>query len=92
MALAEIFAASISGATIISALPATGESIFLILAASLLTALSKAKGPSTTPPFISCRSAIFAIIAASMVAGILGFGTSSAHVSATFGLSTPSFM
>src|SRR5215211_1499368 len=49
---ASMFPASRSGTTRTSARPATGESIFLILAAPKLIALSNASGPSRMPPTI----------------------------------------
>jgi hypothetical protein len=63
--------------------PATGEAIFLILAASWLMALSNASGPSSTPPVIWPRSAILQRAAASTVEGTFGFTVSMADKIAT---------
>ena len=49
--------------------PATGETIFLIAAASGLIALSSASGPSSTAPVIWPRSAILHSAAAPIVEG-----------------------
>ena len=68
--LASILPASRSGTTRICARPATGEMMFLIRAASGSMALSKARGPSRSPPVICPRSAILQSAAASMVDGI----------------------
>src|SRR5208337_4804075 len=51
--LASMFPASRSGTRRMFALPATGETIFFVCAASSLTALSNASGPSTRPAAIS---------------------------------------
>ena len=59
------------------------------VAACLLIALSKARGPSRTPPVICPRSAILQSAAASIVAGILEVTVSTAARMATFGLSRP---
>ena len=72
-----------------SALPATGETIFFVRAASSLMALSKASGPSSTPPVIWPRSAILQRAAASSVDWIFGFTVSTAERIATFGSATP---
>ena len=61
----------------------------LIFAASRLMALSKASGPSSSPPLIWPRSAILQSAAASSVAGIFEFTVSTAARIATFGRSTP---
>ena len=68
-----------------SALPATGETIPLVVAASSSMALSKASGPSSRPPLIWPRSAILHSAAASMVEGIFGVTVSTAERIATFG-------
>ena len=70
--------------------PATSDVIPLILAASLLIALSNASGPSSRPPVICPRSAILQSAAASIVAGIFELTVSTAARIATFGVSTPS--
>src|SRR5271169_2737330 len=49
---ASMFPASRSGTTNTFARPATGDTMSLIAAASLLIALSSASGPSRTPPVI----------------------------------------
>jgi hypothetical protein len=69
--------------------PATSEVIFLVFAASRLMALSKASGPSRSPPLIWPRSAILQSAAASSVAGIFELTVSTAARMATFGRSTP---
>ena len=84
-----ILPASMCGATKISTCPATGESICLICAACADMALSKAKGPSSTPPLICPRSAILQSAAASSVDGMLGFTVSTAANMATLGSSNP---
>ena len=58
-------------------------------AASALTALSKASGPSMMAPVICPRSAILHKAAASMVEGILGVTVSTAERMATLGCATP---
>src|SRR5215470_13291931 len=68
--LTRMFPASRSGTTRMSARPATGEAIDLIFAASSDTALSNARGPSTTPPVICPRSAILHSAAASSAASV----------------------
>ena len=88
--LARMLPASRSGATRISGSPATSERIPFVLAASLLMALSKASGPSRRPPLIWPRSAILHKAAASRVAGIFEFTTSTAARMATFGCVRPS--
>jgi hypothetical protein len=72
-----------------SALPATGEAIDLIRAASSDTALSNARGPSTTPPVIWPRSAILQSAAASIVDGSFDVTVSTADRMATLGWSIP---
>ena len=62
--------ASIFGTASASAAPATGESMCLIRAAAGSTAASRSSGPSTMPPTICGRSAIFDRIAPSIVAGM----------------------
>ena len=86
---ANIFPDSISGQTKISACPATGDSIPLIFAASRLTALSNARGPSMTQPLICPLSYIFVMIAASFVEDRPRITVSTAESSATFGFSLP---
>src|SRR6185312_5789851 len=86
---ATMLPASRSGASRMSAQPATGETMPLVFAASGLTALSNASGPSRTPPVIWPRSAILHNAAASSVACILGLTTSTAARIATFGHSMP---
>src|SRR5512142_1887550 len=81
--------ASRSGTSRMSACPATGEAIFLVRAAWRLIALSKASGPSRTPPAICPRSAILHKAAASSVEGISGLTVSTAARIATFGTATP---
>ena len=56
---------SLSGATSTSARPATSDVIFFIAAASRLTALSNASGPSNKPPAIRPLSVILQRAAAS---------------------------
>ena len=73
-----------------SACPATGELIFLILAAPRSIALSSASGPSRTPPVIWPRSAILHSAAASMVDGTFGLIVSIAERIATLGSVMPS--
>ena len=58
----------------------------LMRAASGSMALSKASGPSSTPPVIWPRSAILQSAAASMVEGILVVTVSTAERIATFGV------
>ena len=58
-------------------------------AASLLIALSKARGPSRIPPLICPRSAILQSAAASIVAGIFEVTVSTAARIATLGFSDP---
>jgi hypothetical protein len=70
-------------------MPATGERRFLMLAASALTAVSNAKGPSSTAPVICPRSAILQSAAASIVETICDVTVSTAERMATLGLSTP---
>ena len=70
--LASMLPASRSGTTKMSAWPATGETMPLVLAASSETALSKASGPSRMPPVIWPRSAILHSAAASIVDLIFG--------------------
>src|SRR5271165_2420505 len=60
-----MFPASMFGTIRTSARPTTGDSICLIRAASASTAASRSSGPSTIPPTICRRSAIFARIAPS---------------------------
>ena len=69
--------------------PATSDWIPFVRAASLLIALSKARGPSRRPPVICLRSAILHNAAASRVAGIFEVTVSTAARIATFGRSTP---
>ena len=88
--LATMLPASRSGTSRMSAWPATGETIFLIRAASSLIALSKASGPSSRPPVIWPRSAILHSVAASTVDGISGLTVSTAARIATLGCSMPS--
>src|SRR5262249_6548357 len=88
--LASMLPASRSGTTRICACPATGEAMPLIRAASGLIALSKASGPSSSPPVICPRSAILHSAAASMVEGIVGVTVSTAERMATFGVPRPS--
>ena len=80
---------SIFGTISRSALPATGLTIPLCRAASSLTALSSAKGPSTMTPRIWPLSFIFARAAASIVAGMSAFTVSTAASTATRTGSTP---
>src|SRR6185295_17931164 len=63
--------------------PATGDTIFLMPAASRLMALSSASGPSRMPPVIWPRSAILHSAAASTVEGTSGFTVSIADRIAT---------
>jgi hypothetical protein len=63
--------------------PATGESIFLIFAASGSMALSSASGPSTRAPVIWWRSTILHSAAASIVDGTFGLTVSIADRTAT---------
>src|SRR4029453_11518295 len=60
-----------------------------IFAASGSMALSKASGPSSTPPVIWPRSAILHRAAASMVDGILDVTVSTAETMATRGVPSP---
>ena len=62
----------------------------LMRAASGLIALSKASGPSSSPPVIWPRSAILHSAAASMVEGMVGVTVSTAERMATFGVPSPS--
>src|SRR6056297_196008 len=80
------------GATRISARPATSDSIPLAATASGEMALSKANGPSTSPPVIWPRSCILQIEAASRVDGSLAVTVSTADKSAARGISMPSAM
>src|SRR5580704_1165914 len=84
--LASMLPASRSGTMRMSARPATGERIPLARAASGETALSKASGPSSTPPVIWPRSAILHSTAASSVDLIRGDTVSTAERIATRGL------
>ena len=84
--LASMLPASRSGTTRICAWPATGEWMPLIRAASGLMALSKASGPSSSPPVIWPRSAILQSAAASIVEGIFGVTVSTADRIATLGV------
>ena len=88
--LARMLPASRSGASRMSGSPATSDRMPLICAASLLIALSKASGPSSSPPVICPRSAILQRAAASIVAGIFEVTVSTAARIATFGRSSPS--
>src|SRR5262252_1830546 len=87
--LASMLPASRSGTTSTLALPATGETISLIAAASSLIALSSANGPSRTPPVICPRSAILHNAAASIVEGIFDVTVSTADNIATRGVPRP---
>ena len=87
--LASMLPLSRSGTTSTSAWPATGETMPLVRAAATDTALSKASGPSSTPPVICPRSAILHSAAASSVAGIAVFTVSTAARMATRGSATP---
>ena len=87
--LASMLPASRSGTSRMSACPATGETIFLVCAASSLIALSNASGPSRRPPVIWPRSAILHSAAASSVDWIFGLTVSTAERIATFGCSMP---
>ena len=69
--------------------PATADRIPFILAASRSMALSKASGPSRTPPVIWPRSAILHSAAASIVDGILDVTVSTADKIATRGVPEP---
>ena len=88
--LAIMLPASRSGTSKMSARPATGDTMPLALAASSLTALSKARGPSRMPPVICPRSAILHNAAASRVELIFGFTVSTADSTATLGAVMPS--
>ena len=88
--LASMLPASMSGTTRMSACPATGETMCLVRAASRLMALSKASGPSISPPVIWPRSAILHSMAASTVACMSGLTVSTAARMATLGSGTPS--
>ena len=79
-----------SGTSKMSATPATGETICLIAAASPLTAVSKASGPSRTAPVICLRSAILQRAAASRVETIFELTVSTAERIATLGAGMPS--
>ncbi|HEX2990409.1 MAG TPA: SIMPL domain-containing protein, partial [Anaerolineales bacterium] len=83
-------AAAEQGTSRMSALPATGETMPLILAATSDTTLSNASGPSRIAPLIWPRSAILHSAAASSVPGIFGLTVSTAERIATFGSSIPS--
>src|SRR5262245_58030976 len=87
--LASMLPASRSGTTRICARPATSDVMPLILAASGSAALSKASGPSSTPPVICPRSAILQSAAASMVEGTLAVTVSTAERIATCGVPSP---
>src|SRR6185437_15749373 len=78
-----------SGATRMSAWPATGDSMPLIAAAATDTALSKARGPSSIPPVIWPRSHILHKAAASMVETMRGLTVSTADRIATCGSAMP---
>ena len=86
---ASMLPASRSGTTRICARPATSDLMPLIRAASGSIALSKASGPSRTPPVICPRSAILHSAAASMVEGILDVTVSTADRIATRGVPSP---
>jgi hypothetical protein len=86
---ATMLPASRSGTSRMSARPATGETIFLVRAASSEIALSNASGPSSRPPTIWPRSAILHSDAASIVLGIFGVIVSTADRIAIFGSSMP---
>ena len=77
----------ISGTIRTSAFPATGDTIPLCSALSILTALSSASGPSTIQPLICFLSDILAIIAASIDDCILRETVSAADNIATLGTS-----
>ena len=83
--LASMLPASRSGTSRMSARPATGETMPFSAAAASLTALSKASGPSSTPPVIWPRSAILHSAAASSVEGIRALTISTAARIATRG-------
>ena len=85
--LASMLPASRLGTTSTSAWPATGDAMCLVRAAASLTALSKASGPSSTPPVIWPRSAILHSAAASSVELSLLFTVSTAERMATRGVS-----
>ena len=90
MLFVKILPAHSSGITRISALPAAGSVTPLWRAACKETALSSPSGPPTMQPGSSpFRHACFSA-AASTVLGILGFTTSTALTTATFGHSQPS--
>src|SRR5580700_8182517 len=74
-----------SGTTSIWARPATSDLIPLMRAASLSTALSKASGPSRSPPVICPRSVVLQSAAASIVDGIFDVTVSTADRIATLG-------
>ena len=78
-----------SGATRMSARPASGFAMPLWRAASGSTAPSSASGPTIRPPAMAPLSAIFTSSAASTVAGIFGFTFSMAHRMAATGSATP---
>ena len=82
--------ASRSGTIRIWARPATAERMPLFSAASGSMALSKASGPSSTPPVIWPRSAILHSAAASIVDGIFVVTVSTAVSIATRGVPSPS--
>ena len=88
--LASMLPASRSGTSSTLARPATGESIFLIAAASGSIALSSASGPSTLAPVIWWRSTILHSAAASIVDGTFALIVSIADSTATRTSSMPS--
>ena len=81
--------ASMFGTSRMSALPATGERMFLVRAAISLMALSNASGPSRMAPRICSRSAILQSAAASSVDWMSGLTVSTAERMAIFGSCTP---
>ncbi|ABA53469.1 hypothetical protein BURPS1710b_A1059 [Burkholderia pseudomallei 1710b] len=87
---ASMLPASRSGTSSTSASPATGDAMPFDIAATALTALSNASGPSTIAPAICPRAAITVSAAASSVDGIFGLTVSTAASTATRGRSTPS--
>src|SRR5574337_1811073 len=87
--LATMLPDSRSGTTRISACPATADRMPLVLAATKDTALSKARGPSSSPPLICPRSAILQRAAASRVERIFELTVSTAARMATLGAATP---
>ena len=72
-----------------SASPATGELMPLTFAAARLIALSRASGPSSSPPLIWPRSAILHSAAASIVEGIFEVTVSTADRMATLAARFP---